>query len=229
MLEGSVPPRAAAEILSRARDARVRVERVPRERLAAMAEGGAHQGVVGRAPRVRLRGAGGGARRGARPRARRRWWWCWTASRTRTTSGRSSARRTRWGPTGWCIAKDRAVRVTAAVAKASAGAVEHCPVARVTNLSRALEELKEAGLWVAAADPEGDQALWERPARRSAGAGRRRRGGRRAPGRAEALRLPAAHPDGRAGGVAERVGLGGAAAVRGGPAAGASATGGRSP
>ncbi len=51
--------------------------------------------------------------------------------------------------------------VTAAVARASAGAVEHCPVARVTNLSRALEELKTAGLWVVAADPEGDQALWE--------------------------------------------------------------------
>jgi 23S rRNA (guanosine2251-2'-O)-methyltransferase len=53
------------------------------------------------------------------------------------------------------------VGVTATVAKASAGAVEHVPVARVTNLSRALEELKEAGLWVAAADPDGEQLLWE--------------------------------------------------------------------
>ena len=48
VLEGSVPPRAAAEILSRAREAQVRVERVPRERLQAMAESGAHQGVVAR-------------------------------------------------------------------------------------------------------------------------------------------------------------------------------------
>ena len=50
--------------------------------------------------------------------------------------------------------------VTATVARASAGAVEHMPVARVTNLSRALEELKTAGLWVVAADPEGPQAVW---------------------------------------------------------------------
>ena len=50
--------------------------------------------------------------------------------------------------------------VTATVARASAGAVEHVPVARVTNVSRALEELKTAGLWVVAADPEGPQAVW---------------------------------------------------------------------
>ena len=57
------------------------------------------------------------------------------------------------GAHGVVIAKDRAVQVTGAVAKASAGAVEHCPIARVVNLSRALEELKEAGVWIAAADP----------------------------------------------------------------------------
>ena len=48
VLEGSVPPRAAAEILSRAREAKVKVERVPRERLQALVEGGVHQGVAAR-------------------------------------------------------------------------------------------------------------------------------------------------------------------------------------
>ena len=43
VLEGNVAPRAAAEILSRAREARVKVEKVPRERLQAMVEGGVHQ------------------------------------------------------------------------------------------------------------------------------------------------------------------------------------------
>jgi 23S rRNA (guanosine2251-2'-O)-methyltransferase len=65
------------------------------------------------------------------------------------------------GVHGVVLPKDRSVGVTATVAKASAGAVEHVAVARVTNLSRALEELKEAGLWVAAADPDGEQLLWE--------------------------------------------------------------------
>jgi 23S rRNA (guanosine2251-2'-O)-methyltransferase len=48
--------------------------------------------------------------------------------------------------------------VTPVVVKASAGAVAHLPVARVTNLSRALMELKDAGLWVVAADLSGDRA-----------------------------------------------------------------------
>jgi 23S rRNA (guanosine2251-2'-O)-methyltransferase len=65
------------------------------------------------------------------------------------------------GVHGVVLPRDRSVGVTATVARASAGAVEHVPVARVTNLSRALEELKAAGLWVAAADPEADQVLWD--------------------------------------------------------------------
>jgi 23S rRNA (guanosine2251-2'-O)-methyltransferase len=56
------------------------------------------------------------------------------------------------GAHGVVIPKDRAASVTATAAKASAGAVEHCPVARVTNLAQALEELKEAGLWAVATD-----------------------------------------------------------------------------
>jgi 23S rRNA (guanosine2251-2'-O)-methyltransferase len=56
------------------------------------------------------------------------------------------------GAHGVVIPKDRAAGVTAAAAKASAGAVEHCPVARVTNLSQALERMKEAGVWTVATD-----------------------------------------------------------------------------
>jgi 23S rRNA (guanosine2251-2'-O)-methyltransferase len=49
------------------------------------------------------------------------------------------------------VPKDRAAPVTPVVVKASAGATEHLPIARVTNLSRALEQMKEAGLWSVAA------------------------------------------------------------------------------
>lgn len=49
------------------------------------------------------------------------------------------------------IAKDRAASVTATVVKSSAGATEHTPICQVVNLVRALEELKERGVWCAGA------------------------------------------------------------------------------
>lgn len=63
------------------------------------------------------------------------------------------------GAHGVIIPKDRAAAVTAAAAKASAGAVEHCPVARVTNLTHALEELKRAGVWTVATDAGAEEDL----------------------------------------------------------------------
>lgn len=60
------------------------------------------------------------------------------------------------GVHGVIIPRHRAVGLTGAVAKTSAGAIEHVPVAQVTNLVQALEALKAAGLWVAGADPGAD-------------------------------------------------------------------------
>jgi 23S rRNA (guanosine2251-2'-O)-methyltransferase len=59
------------------------------------------------------------------------------------------------GASGVVIPKDRAVGVTAAAVKASAGASEHVLVARVTNLRRAVDTMKEAGLWVYVAEAGG--------------------------------------------------------------------------
>ncbi len=59
------------------------------------------------------------------------------------------------GASGVVIPKDRAVGVTAAAVKASAGASEHVRVARVTNLRRAVDRIKEAGVWVYAAEVGG--------------------------------------------------------------------------
>jgi 23S rRNA (guanosine2251-2'-O)-methyltransferase len=56
------------------------------------------------------------------------------------------------GASGVVIPKDRAVGVTAAAVKASAGASEHVRVARETNLRRAIDIMKSAGLWVYAAE-----------------------------------------------------------------------------
>jgi 23S rRNA (guanosine2251-2'-O)-methyltransferase len=61
------------------------------------------------------------------------------------------------GMHGLVIPKRRAVGLTGAVAKAAAGAVEHVPVARVANISQALEALKKVGCWVVGADMDGDK------------------------------------------------------------------------
>jgi 23S rRNA (guanosine2251-2'-O)-methyltransferase len=52
------------------------------------------------------------------------------------------------GIQGLVIPQRRAVGITSSVQKVAAGALEHLPVARVTNLSRALQELKAAGFWI---------------------------------------------------------------------------------
>jgi 23S rRNA (guanosine2251-2'-O)-methyltransferase len=66
------------------------------------------------------------------------------------------------GVTAVVIPEHRQVGVTPAVANASAGAVEHLAVARVTNLTRTIERLKEDGLWVAGlAGEPGAPAPWE--------------------------------------------------------------------
>ena len=59
------------------------------------------------------------------------------------------------GVHGIIIQERRAVGLTAAVARASAGAIEHMPVVRVTNLSKTIETLKEQGIWFTGADVDG--------------------------------------------------------------------------
>ncbi len=59
------------------------------------------------------------------------------------------------GVHGVIIPKRRAVGLTSTVGKASAGALEHMRVAKVTNLATTLDELKERGLWAYAADMDG--------------------------------------------------------------------------
>lgn len=63
------------------------------------------------------------------------------------------------GAHGVIIPERRAVGLTPAAVRASAGAVEHLPVARVTNLARLMETLQQQGVWVAAADMQGENYL----------------------------------------------------------------------
>jgi len=65
------------------------------------------------------------------------------------------------GAHGVVIPERRAAGLTDTVARASAGALAHLPVAKVTNLVRTMEELKEAGYWLAGLDEQGDKNYTE--------------------------------------------------------------------
>ena len=61
------------------------------------------------------------------------------------------------GAHGVIIPKNRAVGLTATVARTSAGALNYTPVAKVTNLARTIEDLKKQGIWFACADMDGQE------------------------------------------------------------------------
>ena len=64
------------------------------------------------------------------------------------------------GVLGVITPKDRSAPPTAAVSKASAGALEHIQLARVTNLSRTLDALKQRGLWIFGLEGTADQEIY---------------------------------------------------------------------
>jgi 23S rRNA (guanosine2251-2'-O)-methyltransferase len=73
-----------------------------------------------------------------------------------------------FGISGVIIPQDRSCPVTAAVFRASAGAAAHVPVVQVTNLPRAMGDLKDAGFWFYAAEGDGETRLADwKPANRS--------------------------------------------------------------
>ena len=71
------------------------------------------------------------------------------------------------GAHGVIIPKRRSVGITAVVAKTSAGAVEYLPVAKVTNISSTIEQLKKENIWVYGADMDGENYYYEKDLRGS--------------------------------------------------------------
>lgn len=66
-----------------------------------------------------------------------------------------------FGAHGVIISKRRAVGLTASVEKAAGGALNYLPVAKVTNLSSAIDELKKNGLWVYCCDMDGENTYYQ--------------------------------------------------------------------
>jgi len=152
---------ALDEIIERARGAGVQVRHVARREIEALSERGAHQGVVAYAA----------------PYA-----YAELASMIRAAEGLERAlvvvldhvtdpgnlgaivRSVEVaGGQGVIIPKDRSAAVGQVAHKSSAGATAYLPIARVTNLTRAIEELKTADFWVAGADERASDDLWRAP------------------------------------------------------------------
>lgn len=153
--EGSI-----REVIALARSQGVIVQEVARERLDAMARGRNHQGVIALAAAHRYydldevldRAAASGedglllVLDGIEDPQN-------LGSLLRTADGA--------GVHGVIIPERRAVGLTETVAKVSAGAVEYVPVARVTNIARTLETLKERGYWVVGTHQDAAQLYYE--------------------------------------------------------------------
>ena len=65
------------------------------------------------------------------------------------------------GVHGIIISKHESAGLSAVCAKASAGAIEYTPVARVTSLAKTIDELKKKNIWVTGADASGDKELFD--------------------------------------------------------------------
>ena len=166
-----VGDRARARLRGRGYASVPRVHVKPDREIGEAAETRDHQGVLAWCEPYRVRGC---------PRARKR-----PAPASRLPrSGHGSTQPGRGDPERRRSGSDRAsscrrtvrARVTPAVCRASAGAVEHLPVAVVPNLARYLNEIKRGDLWIYAASAEAEQDMWSARPHRRACARLRRRG-----------------------------------------------------
>lgn len=163
------PPsrRAAEEVFDLARGAGVSIERMPREKLDQMLPPGTKsQGFVleaGPLPELSLEemleaGGEGG-----------RVWVALDGVEDPQNLGAVARVADGSGCSGLLLPRRRSSPLSPAASRASAGALEHLPVGRVTNLRAALRSLREAGFWLVGADAEGPVDLFGAPERLFAG------------------------------------------------------------
>ena len=159
-MAGSEGDRTLGHIAARARDCGVPVVETDRRKLDALSATGAHQGVIAVAavreycsPEDLLSAA---EARGESPFLVA----CDGISDPRNFGAILRSAECA-GAHGVIIPRRRSAGLTGIVDKTSAGAAEHVAVARVSNLSAALRDLKKRGVWVYGSAAEGDRSLWE--------------------------------------------------------------------
>lgn len=155
------PDGSLREILSFARDRNLRIDEVGREKLDSLCmpfghggKTGNHQGIVAQVPGVEYCDISD-MLNDARAKGEKPFIILLDGIEDPHNLGSIIRSAVCAGAHGVIFPKRRAVSVTAAASKASAGAVEHCRVARVANLSGAISRLKDEGLWIAGADMQG--------------------------------------------------------------------------
>jgi 23S rRNA (guanosine2251-2'-O)-methyltransferase len=146
----------AERVAKVAQEASVRVEDVPRGDLSRRSSGGAHQGVGAELSGFRYAEIEDLLLPGPDPAPFLVLLDGVTDPQNLGALARSAQA---FGASGLVLPKDRAAGVTPAATKAAAGALERFPVARVTNLSRALEQLEEKGVWTIALCADADREL----------------------------------------------------------------------
>jgi len=151
------PSHGAERVVQAAHEARVRVEDAVRGELQRRSSGGAHQGIGAEVAEFRY-----AELMDLLPTGAAKPFLVVLDGVTDPQNLGALARSAQaLGAHGLILPKDRAAGVTPAAFKAAAGALERFPVARVTNLSRALEDLKDKGVWTVALAGEGDRDLSE--------------------------------------------------------------------
>ncbi len=151
------------ELVDLAKHARVPVHRVPRNAIDRMLPGVTHQGVIARAAAAKYRDAdelldqiAGQVKSDRQPLVLGL-----DAIEDPRNLGAILRTAECAGVNGVFIPERRAVGLTGTVAKAAAGALEHVPVARVTNLVQLIEQLKQRNIWVIGAAADGSALYTE--------------------------------------------------------------------
>lgn len=149
--EGSIIP-----IIKKAKDAGIIIQETEKTRLDAAAEGGNHQGVVAYVSAYEYSTV-----KDILKRARDKGEAPFVIICDKITDPHNLGAILRTancvGAHGVIIPKRNSVGLNSVVAKTSAGAVEYTPVAKVTNIASAIDELKKEGMWIAAADMDGEE------------------------------------------------------------------------
>ncbi len=146
-------------ILREARKTDARVEFVAKDRLNGMSETGRHQGVIAITASHRYASVEDILNR-AREKGEAPFIFLLDGIEDPYNLGAIIRTANQAGAHGVIIARNRAVGLTASVARTSAGALNYTPVAKVTNISRTMEELKREGIWFVCADM-GGQTMYE--------------------------------------------------------------------
>lgn len=149
--EGSI-----VSIIKKAKEAGIIVTEVDKQKLDSMAEGGNHQGIIALAAvceYVSVKDILDAAREKGKPP------FVIICDKITDPHNLGSIIRTAncVGADGIIIPKRNSVGLNSVVAKTAAGAIEYTPVARVTNIARTIDELKDEGLWIAGADMDGSK------------------------------------------------------------------------